>query len=384
MTDFESLKPHCQTEHQTAIIEAITANGGVRPAARQLGITKSTIDGIVRRLELRKAQTAIPEHTGAVPEGFKIKGTSTLYKDGGAVMQWVKTTIDGQKAALIMEEASKAISATLPRDEPISAPDRLTDANLCNLFVITDAHIGSLTWGKETGDDWDLDIAESLLCKCYGRLIEGSPPAKECIIAEIGDFMHFDGLEAVTPTAHNILDSDGRFSKVVQAAVRVLRKVIRMALARHEHVTLLLLEGNHDLASSVWLRVMFSALLENEPRVTVVDTEGPYYAHQFGNTMVGFHHGHLKKTNSLALYLASAFPKVWGGTEYRYAHVGHLHAKYEKEENGMTVTQHQTLTGHDAYAHRHGWLSKRAATSVTYHKDYGQVAQTTISPEMVA
>jgi hypothetical protein len=89
--------------------------------------------------------------------------------------------------------------------------------------------------------------------------------------------------------------------------------------AKHEKVVVLMAEGNHDMASSVWLRVMFRALYENEPRVEVIDSELPYYCHQHGKTMLAFHHGHLKKNDQLPLLFASQYPEVWGATTKRYA-----------------------------------------------------------------
>ena len=383
MTDYKSLLDFCSTEHQTKIVESVIECGGIRPAARKLSIRKSGIDAIVKTLKVRSAQRSIPEHKSVVPDGFKIKGTSTLYKGGEEVIQWVKTTVDQERMAQFMEESFKAMSETLPREEPLARAERDAIPALLNFLPIVDIHLGMLSWKAETGEDWDLKIAEQTIVDCFKQLIMQMPPAKECIIANLGDLLHFDGLEAVTPTAHNILDADGRFSKVVQTSIRVLRKIVSLALATHERVNLVICEGNHDLAGSVWLRQMFLALMENEPRITVANGEGPYYVHQHGEVMLVMTHGHMKKFSQLPAYVPAAFPKIWGNTTYRYAHVGHYHSTHEQEANGITVIQHATLAAKDAYAHRHGWTSNRSITGVTYHRDYGQVARTTITPEMI-
>jgi hypothetical protein len=142
-------------------------------------------------------------------------------------------------------------------------------------------------------------------------------------------------------------------------------------------------EGNHDITSSIWLRVMFKALYEDEPRVQVIDSDMPYYHYQHGHTMLAFHHGHLSKNESLPLLFASQFPDVWGATTKRYCHTGHRHHAHEKEHSGMKVIQHPTLSARDAYASRGGWISEREMTAITYHKKYGQVSRTTITPEML-
>jgi hypothetical protein len=156
-----------------------------------------------------------------------------------------------------------------------------------------------------------------------------------------------------------------------------------LALIRHEVVHVILAEGNHDIASSVWLRHMFKALYENEPRITVNDNELPYYVYQHGRVMLAFHHGHLSKNAALPLLFAAQFPAMWGETTKRYVHTGHRHHKDEKEHPGVTVVQHPTLAARDAYAARGGWISEREATAMTYHSQFGLVARNTVTPEML-
>jgi hypothetical protein len=316
-------------------------------------------------------------------EGYLIKGVSTLFDGGGNVRgQWVKTQVDAQRMREIQLATAAAMSADLPRLAPIAMPTGCSD-NLCNLYTLTDCHVGMLAWRKEGGSDWDLKIAEKTLMGCFSQMISAAPAARVGVVNQLGDFLHSDGLMPVTPTSGHILDQDGRFSKLVAVAIRVLRQIVDLALQRHEEVHLILAEGNHDMASSVWLRQMFKALYENEPRLTVDDSELPYYVFQHGLTLLAFHHGHLKKNDQLPLLFAAQFPKLWGATTKRYAHCGHRHHVEEKEHSGMTVTQHPTLASRDAYAARGGWLSERQATAITYHKDFGEVARATVCPEML-
>jgi hypothetical protein len=214
-------------------------------------------------------------------------------------------------------------------------------------------------------------------------MMAASPQSRVGIVNQLGDWLHYDGLSAVTPLHGNVLDADGRFSKMVAAAIRILRRVIDLALIRHDVVHLILAEGNHDIASSVWLRHMFKALYENEPRITVNDNELPYYVYQHGKTMLAFHHGHLSKNGALPLLFAAQFPAMWGETTKRYIHTGHRHHKDEKEHPGVTVVQHPTLAARDAYAARGGWISEREATAMTYHSQFGLVARNTVTPEIL-
>lgn len=375
------------TDRQKQYLDALEKHGSERKAAAALGVTKSAVHDSMKSLKRRAAFLGYsPEHSmqHQVPDGYLVKGVSTYFdKAGKPAGQWVKSTVDQDRMEAIMREGFAAMSEELPRQKPITGPG-ITDQSLANVYTLTDSHVGALCWHKENlQEDWDLHIAENILAGCFEYMIKASPKAKVGIVAQLGDFLHSDGMKAMTPMSGHLLDQDGRFAKVVSTAIRILRKVVNMALARHERVVVLMAEGNHDMASSIWLRMMFKALYENEPRVEVIDSELPYYVYQHGNTMLAWHHGHLSKNDSLPLLFASQFPVLWGSTKKRYAHTGHRHHVEEKEHSGITVIQHATLSARDAYAARGGWMSERQCTSITYHEEFGQVARNTVTPEMI-
>jgi hypothetical protein len=373
------------TPRQLEFINAIEQFGSERKAASALGLSHGTISNALASLKKRAARSGYsPEHdmTRTVPDGYMVKGVSTYYdEDGKPRGQWVKSSVDADRQEAIMREAFAAMAKELPRVKPMAKPTKTKD-DLCNVYTLTDCHLGALAWHKEGGADWDVKIAERVLVAAFEQMVNSAPAANTGLIAQLGDFLHSDGMLPVTPTNGHILDQDGRFSKIVAAALRVLRRIVDFALQKHERVVVLMAEGNHDLASSIWLRALFKALYENEPRVTVIESELPYYVHQHGETLIAFHHGHMKRNDALPIFFAAQFPKVWGATTKRYAHTGHRHHVEEKEHSGMTVIQHPTIAARDAYASRGGWLSERAAVAITYHAKYGQVARTIVTPDM--
>jgi len=385
LNDLEALRPWA-TPRQIEFIDAILNLGGHRSAAAHLGVSRGTISGALKNLRRKAAvQGFSPEHhmTKTAPEPYVVKGVSTYFdKEGKPRGQWVKTKLDEQRREELLRAAADALSAEIPRLAPVSAPHHGND-KLCNLFTITDYHVGMLAWGAETGADWDLAIAEKTLVDAFSHMIATSPKAQTAVVNQLGDFLHFDSFEAVTPTNRHLLDADSRFPKVVAVAVRILRRVVDMALASHDEVKLLICQGNHDLSSSVWLQIMFTALYENEPRVTVDQSILPYYVHQHGKVMLGFHHGHMKKNDGLPLHFAASYPEIWGQTSKRFIHVGHRHHVEEKEHAGVKVVQHSTLAARDAYAARGGWHSDRQMLAITYHSEFGEVARSTVTPEML-
>lgn len=374
------------TPTELSYIEASNAHGSNTKAAQALGVNRRAVDKAIQRVKRRAAKQGYsPEHdmTHTAPDGFQVKGVSTLYnQDGERSIQWVKTSIDAERQRELWQEAISALSEGIKKEKPAKAPKKTTQG-LLNLYTITDYHLGMLAWGEETGGDWDTKIAEDLLVDWFATAIKQAPDAEMAVFAQLGDFLHTDGLEAVTPANHNILDADSRFQKIVRVAIRALRRVVRMLLEKHGFVHIIMAEGNHDPASSIWLREWFHTLYEDEKRVSVDLSPDPYYCYEHGKTSLFFHHGHKRKTSNIDDVFAAKFREVFGRTKHSYAHMGHLHNQQISETNLMLVEQHRTLASPDAYASRGGWLSGRDAKVITYDKEHGEVGRVTITPEMV-
>lgn len=384
--DVSYLLDYDPTDKQAKIIRAVMQHGSHTKAAKALGHNRRYIDKTIATLKQRAAkQGHSPDHDMArpVPDGFACKGVSTYYdEDGNVKGQWVKSQQNAERQAEMLREALSAMAEDIPKAKPITPPKHTLD-DLLNQYTITDYHLGMLAWEAETGEDWDTDIAEGLLVNWFGSAVKSAPDADVGIFAQLGDFMHWDGLDAVTPASGHILDADTRFQKVVRVAIRAIRRIIQMLLNKHRWVYVIMAEGNHDPASSIWLRELLTALYEDEPRVKIDDSADVYYCYEHGDTSLFYHHGHKRKPTNIDDVFVAKFRDVFGRTKHSYAHMGHMHHVDIKETNLMIVEQHRTLASKDAYASRGGWMAGRDAKVITYSKTHGEVGRITISPEMV-
>jgi hypothetical protein len=355
--------------HLSSLSTTVDANGKARSQSFR---AKSGYEGDV-----------VPE-TGAfdAPEGMFVRSVSTLVdgQTGAVKQQWVKADLIKEAQLNAIQIACKAVIADMPPLPEVPAPEH-TQADLCNLYTMTDCHVGMLAWGRETGEPWDLNIAEATLLDVFSRMVLAAPPARVGVINQLGDFLHFDSLKPLTPEHANVVDADSRYQKIVEVAVKILRRLVDIALMRHEIVIVKMAEGNHDPAGSVWLRVMFAQLYADNPRVVVEQSPLPYTIYQHGKTLLGFHHGHLTSKESLPLIFAAKFREMWGQCKSVYIHTGHKHNSEEREHPGVKVIQHPTLAAPDAYAARGGWLSKRQATAITYHTEFGEYCRHTVLPQ---
>lgn len=381
----EALKQFA-TEVQARYIDKINELGGYNKAARALNVKSGTVSQAIKNVKMKAAVRGFsPEHdmTRIAPDPFIVRGISTYYNaEGRASGQWVKTRIEDDKFQRMMIETIEALKEDIPRVS-LMTPPPLGNNNILNCYVITDYHLGMLSWDEETGENWDVDIAQDLVIKWFAQAIAQSPNADHAVFAQLSDFLHFDGMDAVTPASKHLLDVDTRFAKLVRTSIKVLRTIIDMLLAKHQHVHIIMADANHDPVSQIWLREWFSVLYENEPRITVDKSPNPYNAFEFGKTALFFHHGHKRKVDNVSEVFAGQFREMFGRTKHAYAHTGHLHSINIKENNLMIVEQHRTLAPADAYAARGGWLSGRDAKVITYHRDFGEVSRLTINSDML-
>ncbi len=391
-----------------AAIAYRAANDNKSEAARTLGLPRNTFCNHLKRAAERGLlgpQETLPGYairqitdtpTGqyvqqrkeAGPEwkptdGLVIKGkTSLVGADGRILTQHVMERAGAEAQAEAMRAAVEAFKEELPRAEPVVGPTYVAD-DLLNQFVVTDSHFGMLSWREETGADYDLRIAEQLLLDWFAHSIATAPDAHTAVFAQLGDLMHHDALESVTPAHHNVLDADSRLQKVIRVVIRTVRRIIDMLLKKHQHVHVVMASGNHDPASSAWLREMLAAMYENEPRISVDNSPMLYYSYEWGKTALFYHHGHKATMKNVDAKFASIFREQYGRAKYVYGHTGHRHADEFVKTTLMYLEQHETLAAPDAYGASGPWWSGRSAKRVTYSKRFGETGRNTARPEMV-
>ncbi len=191
-------------------------------------------DGVeIGRWDKTRTRGRLDEDVVHLPDPKAITRVSTLYDQMGEVtQQWVQEKPAETAKAALWEEFARGLAADLPRVGVLEEPRAPLNKHLMALYPIGDHHMGMLSWKHETGASYDLDIGERLLTSAIAHLVPLAPPCEEAVVVFVGDYMHYDSFESVTPTNRNPLDADGRFPKMVHVAARTMRRVIETAAAR--------------------------------------------------------------------------------------------------------------------------------------------------------
>lgn len=350
-----------------------------------------TWDEIEQRLKA-KGQPALhaPDATGNVPAaklGYRLKGVSTLVgADGTTKLTWVKTSRDAEAPFELLEAFKDAVTMA---DMPlyVAAPravDAVWDADRFCVIPIGDQHLGMMSWPEETGEDFNLKIAETQLAEAISKLVALAPSTDTCLLVNLGDFLHSDGFDARTERGGHALDVDSRYPKMLRTAVWTLIRAVRECLTKFKTVRVINAKGNHDDRSSIMLSVCMAAHFASEPRVIVDESPSAFHWFEFGKNLLGITHGHTVKAEKLATVMAADQPEAWGRTRYRAWLTGHVHHSSVKEYAGVTVETFRTLAAKDAWAHTSGYRARRSICLDVYHREFGRVLRHEVGVEQLS
>lgn len=366
------------TAKERQIYEAVQGCGGSHVhAADALGLHEKAVHSAMARLRKRAATRGwAPEYglTQPTAPGFHLKGTTTLYDgDGNRRLQWVKTDKDRENAIEAFRVAVDALAEPIKGlGKPVKGP-RSCDSDLLSIYPMGDPHVGMRSWSPETGHDFDLEIAEANLVTATDHLVGLSPPSKEGLIVNLGDYFHSDNQQNRTARSGNALDVDGRYAKVIRVGVRIMRRLIDRALEKHRHVTVICAIGNHDDHSALWLALCLENYYSREPRVTINPSPAAFHYYRFGECLIGVTHLHTVKPDKLPGIMANDRKEDWGETSWRTWLTGHEHHERVKEYPGCTVETFRPLAPPDAWAAAAGYRADQDMRLDVLHRKWGRI-----------
>lgn len=416
------LQPHARTARQAEVVSALLANGGSIPdLANAEGSNRSNIYTVLASLDQNKAsheaQFKLPIDPGVpadhrlkgvstlsdpdgsvlkqwaktertsfepafkpVPDGFVLEGVSTLLDSTGqARAQWLRSNIKEQdKLALLTEAAEQACEMFAGRIKPTLAPKDL-ERDTMSVYGLGDPHIGMLSYGVETGQNFDLKIAAGQTTAVVSRLVGSAMPSETALLALIGDNFHADDDRQVTPGHGHKLDVDGRAPKVFRVGCGLWLAQIKCMLTKHKRVIVNVTRGNHDPLTSFFMAEWLRAMFKDEPRVEILDNIAEHQFLLFGKCLLGLTHGHKTKPEGLAGVMAADVPEMWAASVWRHWLTGHIHSKTFWDFRGCSLESLRTLAAQDAYAAGAGYRSSQDSIVIAVHAEFGEIGRACVN-----
>lgn len=376
---------------QARYIDAINEHGGKKPAGRVLGVAPSTIREAIKAVEKRAAAHGYaPAHglNSIIPEPFVARGHSTLEKVGPngereQVLQWTKTRLDDEQyQAMLTAAVESFVNDNVAPIAPVSEGPAFYRDDIIPWINIGDAHFGMIAHASESGEDFNLEIAENEMKAAIGLVIDEMAATERLVIQDMGDFTHYENTSKVTERSRHALDVDGTMPEMIRVYSRTMRWLVEKALTKAKHVDVIINQGNHSRSNDFWMVELLKVAYGHTGRVHVLNNDQPFIAYRMGQTLVLCHHSDQVKPKGLADVMTTDFRKDYGETTFHYVDVGHVHhGMVMKEHPSVKVESFNQLARADNYAYANGYRSRSSLTVIYRSTKYGEIGRRVLSLE---
>jgi len=251
------------------------------------------------------------------------------------------------------------------------------------LLVINpaDIHIGKYAAKKETGDDYNSQIAfKRTLEGVLGLINKAKGFTIDRVLFCVGnDILHIDNVYGST-TKGTYQDTDGKWWEHYEIALELYVKCIEI-LRELAPVDIIHSMSNHDYQSGFHLAHSLRAWFRNCPEIKVDAGVSHRKYYKYGNSLIGLEHGDGAKMQNLPLLMAQEQPEMWAETKYRYWYLHHIHHKVKhkwvdaKDYIGVTVEYLRSPSSNDSWHSRKGYCSLKAVEGFVHEKESGQIAR---------
>lgn len=303
------------------------------------------------------------------------------------VKAWLKRRVAVSDTTAIVERLRRMAEGYAPKYPVIRFRDLKRTGNLLEPCIY-DQHFGKLCWGKETGwADYDSKLADRLFDEAFNVLVQRtkSEIPDEILLVFGNDLQHTDNMQGTT-TRGTPQTTDSRYHKVYDVTMNRLIKTVEVARQLAPKVTVKMVAGNHDTAStytvgwalSAWFRQCAGVSIDNSPLLRKY--------HQHGRTMFMLTHGNDVKLDKLPGLMASEQRKMWGDTIFHEIHTGHKHQREKlvvpelKETNGVVIRILPSLCPPDAWHSVMGYVGNiRMAEAYVWNDREGLISTASFS-----
>ena len=256
------------------------------------------------------------------------------------------------------------------------------ERNLALVLCMFDIHFGRITHSHYSNSELDYNLLLEDLTKVTQELIGRLPHKQiEKIYLPIGnDFFNVD-TSILTTTKGTPQDNTFDLHSVFDVGLYFMTQTIQM-LSHIAPVEVIIVPGNHDRTTSMYMAVALDYIFQNYTNVVVDSRPVQRKYVQYGNNGLGFDHGELKMDQYARLFPYEA-KKIFSETEHHEVLLGHYHHErgskpviktdFILESDGVVVRHLGAMTKQDRYTYASGYqVAKRRAYAIMYHKDKGR------------
>lgn len=310
-----------------------------------------------------------------INEPNNIKATSTLTNaDGEVILKWTKA----DASAPDFEQLVKFYTDHIPPSKLKVPKLKATNKNLMLEWPLFDVHHGMRAWEKETGNEYNCQIAKHLQVSAGKILLATFGYVKRITIILGGDNQTSDNRSGKTERSGNIVDTAGRFGEIIWSCFEAAVSSIETACLFADEVYVIVLSGNHDYHSALFHSMALNAHYRNIDKVTVDTSVAKHRFYSWGHRVVMTTHGDINEKRVGPFALQRAIRAGYAKDDQMRLHVlmGHLHTASRKtpdllhQEDGITIERFNTIAASEAYSVDGAYTSCRATDATLWHKEH--------------
>jgi hypothetical protein len=291
------------------------------------------------------------------------EGVTDLYASKITVRR--RTGINEKEVFEHFIEQAEKYSPVSPRVIERSGQNMLT-INVCDL------HVGQLSWGVETGENYDYKIATDRFKDLISDAIAKSPykDYEKILFVKGNDFFNSDNMQGSTTKGTqqtNDVRPQKMFDKGVDLWVWAV-DALRTAFP-HSPIETELVPGNHDRLTSYYAAKYLYAWFRKDPSVIIDISPKLHKGLEYGSTALLFTHGEHELKNLDWVY--TEFRHLIGSTKTTEIHAGHQHRIKVEEKNGAIIRVNSSPAANGQYSYGEGYNSIAQIISRVYSKEAG-------------
>jgi hypothetical protein len=338
-----------------AMVAAYTDADGSPSSWNQLadrfGLRRQTVIELLKSLEVTK--TSAPwtrEHITATDEDELhedlIRMKSERVRSKAEQETWRKEKQDADKwrrFELAVQEPMQIMPNLLPVKLPKRPKVRKRTPPYLAVLIPFDLHIDKLC--ARTG----VDRARERLVAGTNQIIDyitsfGHP--QQWLTSSGGDWFNSDNFNLTTTKGTPQKHAKG-FATMAKEGCQLKVDLLEM-LRSVAPVTYLSVAGNHDQSLEVVSGFWLAGQYQKAKDVTIVCDSKEIHAVEYGQNLIGVHHGERKPKNMIAK-LSDQFASSWGRCPHRHLYSGHFHEETRVNHAGTTADTVGSLSVKDSW-----------------------------------
>lgn len=227
--------------------------------------------------------------------------------------------------------------------KPLSIQYKKHDNKLCDKKLMEIApielHMGKLSHEIETGENYDLKIAQKRFYSIFEEIFIRQDIEKcgRCVLVIGSDFFNSES-DNCTSVNKIPQENDSRYIKLFTEGIKMYTKVLLTLREKFNKVDVMLCAGNHARAMETFLYIALQQKFCNDNIINFIENYRHTQAYTFGNCAIFYNHGdaNLKQTIKS---IPAEFDNIWGTHPFRELHLGHLHKEVTVDDEGGMITR---------------------------------------------